>query len=660
MAIKKVIEVEIKDNAIATQDHFNDLRNEIKKTEEEVKDLSKTYGENSKEVKESVKQLNKLQDAYNNLSKEATDLNATFEDIYGDIKPLTARMGEAEDRLYELALAGKTSTQEYKDLLQATGDYKRIQQQTDLVVDAAANTMGQKLGGALQGATSAFAAVQGAMATMGVESEKINEALLKVQGAMALSEGVRGVREAIPIFTLLGTTIKTKLVSAFSTLKVAIIATGIGALVVAIGFAIQAWMEYNNSIEEAAEKQAKLNEEQKKSLELINKIINASEDLRNKKQGWLNDLKREIALIKAKGATEQEIFNKSKEILKQELYNQQVRYETLKMGSALEREEARKVKDEIKNTRNEIRVLEADFYRQRKEKRAEDNKDAKAKADALAKAEKEAKDLAYKEAKEKLAKEIELQDKQYDLLQESTNSKFEQEIFLLTKQYDAKFELAIGNAELEKALEDKQKTEIAEIREKYRQQEKEAQEKKDKAEKEAQEKKIADDKALLDSKYKMTYDTINALIGLNDLFNAKNEKDARRQFKINKALSLAQATIQTFQAVTGALTAGGNPIKLASGVQFIEAGIAAAVGGANIAKIAGTQFGGGGTTSVGGGIPSIGGGSESRAPQFNIVGQGGVGQAQFLEQKPMQAYVVSGEVTSQQALDRNRLRNATL
>ena len=31
-----------------------------------------------------------------------------------------------------------------------------------------------------------------------------------------------------------------------------------------------------------------------------------------------------------------------------------------------------------------------------------------------------------------------------------------------------------------------------------------------------------------------------------------------------------------------------------------------------------------------------------------------------LQQQPLQAYVVSGEVTSAQALDRNRMKNATL
>ena len=169
-------------------------------------------------------------------------------------------------------------------------------------------------------------------------------------------------------------------------------------------------------------------------------------------------------------------------------------------------------------------------------------------------------------------------------------------------------------------------------------------------------------KELLDSKYKMTYDTINALMGLNDLFNAKNEKDARKQFKINKALSLAQASIQTFQAVTGALTAGGNPIKLATGAQFIEAGIAAAIGAANIAKIAGTQFEGGASSgggSGGGSTPNLST-PQSVQPNFNIVGDSGVNQLDALKSQPSKVYVVSGEVSSAQALDRNRQRNATL
>ena len=59
----------------------------------------------------------------------------------------------------------------------------------------------------------------------------------------------------------------------------------------------------------------------------------------------------------------------------------------------------------------------------------------------------------------------------------------------------------------------------------------------------------------------------------------------------------------------------------------------------------------------GGSVPNIGGGS---APNFNVVGDSGVNQLATLQQQPTQAYVVSGEVTTAQALDRNRVQNATL
>ena len=158
---------------------------------------------------------------------------------------------------------------------------------------------------------------------------------------------------------------------------------------------------------------------------------------------------------------------------------------------------------------------------------------------------------------------------------------------------------------------------------------------------------------------------MSALSVLNDAIQAgagKSEKDQRRAFKSQKAFNLASAVVNTYLAVTGALTAGGNPIKLATGAQFVEAGIAGALGAVQIAKIAKTQFEGGATTTADTG-GNIGGGITAptmSAPQFNVVGQSGVNQLASLGQQPIQAYVVSGQVTSQQSLDRNRLANATL
>ena len=169
------------------------------------------------EIEVKTQQAVQSMDALSKSTKEAGkefDKAATFAERYGEeLQPLTSRMGEAEDRLYELANAGQTTTQEYKDLLKTVGEFRKVQINTDMAVDAAATTMGQKLGGALGGVTAGFSVAQGAFAAFGGESEEIEKALLKVQAAMAIQQGVQGIREAIPSFKALGAAIKSTTVS---------------------------------------------------------------------------------------------------------------------------------------------------------------------------------------------------------------------------------------------------------------------------------------------------------------------------------------------------------------------------------------------------------------------------------------------------------------
>jgi hypothetical protein len=158
----------------------------------------------------------------------------------------------------------------------------------------------------------------------------------------------------------------------------------------------------------------------------------------------------------------------------------------------------------------------------------------------------------------------------------------------------------------------------------------------------------------------LTAKSFSALADLAGSFNTKNEKDARKQFQVQKAFNLAAAITNTAMAVTGALTAGGNPIKLATGMQFVEAGIAATVGAANIIKISNSKFGGGANSGGGGNDNNAPTGAAPMTANFNTIGSSGINQLAQLQQTPTQAYVVSGEVTSAQALDRNRVQNATL
>jgi hypothetical protein len=143
---------------------------------------------------------------------------------------------------------------------------------------------------------------------------------------------------------------------------------------------------------------------------------------------------------------------------------------------------------------------------------------------------------------------------------------------------------------------------------------------------------------------------LQVLQAFSDASAKKGERDARKKFKTDKALAIGAATVQTASAVTGALTAGGNPIKLATGAQFVEAAIAAALGAAQIIKIKNQEFGGGGSsggdTNVS--VPSTGGGGDTGAQpaQFNPLA------ASFLQERPEQltprAFVLAGDVASQQ------------
>ncbi len=167
--------------------------------------------------------------------------------------------------------------------------------------------------------------------------------------------------------------------------------------------------------------------------------------------------------------------------------------------------------------------------------------------------------------------------------------------------------------------------------------------------------------ALTQQRFNLAQGALSALQGLNDAFSKDDEESAKKSFDRNKALAIALATVNTGQAVVNALTAGGNPLKLATGAQFVEAGLALATGVAQIATISKTQYTG--TGSQGGGestniaTPSSpGGGSASTAPQLDLsfLGEGAT------QSQPIQAFVIAQDVSNAQQANQQIQDQATL
>ena len=252
------------------------------------------------------------------------------------------------------------------------------------------------------------------------------------------------------------------------------------------------------------------------------------------------------------------------------------------------------------------------------------------------------------------------------ITEENTNRTLtdqEKETRAVNDKYFRLEELAKGNKDAEKEIEIAKLNELNDINLKY--QDIDYQNKKSAAEKEkALLLKTAQQRTDLALKYAKTF--VDVYASLNNLMNAadnerlsKMEKGSKEEealkkkmFKRDKALRIVQTVMDTASNVVQSVRNGGG---IPTGIPF---GIAAATMGAlQIAAISKAKFDGGNQQA-----PSAGGGGAA-APMtanFNTIGSSGINQLAQLQQTPTQAYVVSGEVTSAQALDRNRVQNATL
>ena len=165
------------------------------------------------------------------------------------------------------------------------------------------------------------------------------------------------------------------------------------------------------------------------------------------------------------------------------------------------------------------------------------------------------------------------------------------------------------------------------------------------------EKEEADAKAAaLDLAAAQRDNTLNAIISL-----------AGEGSKVGKAAALAQATISGIQGVQAAFTtAQASPITVAfPAYPFIQAGIAGAFALKTIKSIASSKKPSA-SSSGGGGAAA----SEPQAPSFNVVGASDTNQlAQAIgedNKKPVKAFVVSGDVSTAQSLDRNIVEGASI
>lgn len=496
-------------------------------------------------------------------------------------------------------------------------------------------------------------------------------------------------------------------------LKKALIATGIGALVVALGTIAAYWDEIVGFINGASKEQKDLLAETERTVAASQQALENTEasenslklagkterEIRNLKIQQTNELLKqtEIQLAQQRALRESQIDAAernqtiaagliafltipitallatidlaSKGLAKLGLIKESTNLtKGLTQGGAsllgFDPEKVSKEADEaIAETEGVLRRLKNQRDGYRLQNQNEDEQAEKDAADAAAQA---AQDKLDAEAK--AAEELAQLKKNIADAEANTEAEIRQkEIEDTEAHYQSLIDQAIKNGLDTEELERSKQERLAILREGYRQADAEAQQIASAKSSLINDEEIRNAQELNRTKIDLAMQGVGAL---NDIAQAAfqgNAKRARLAFRINKALSLTQAIMSTSQAVTAALAQTTDP-TITQSFRFANAAIAGAQGLSQIISISRQQF----NPSLGGGTGSVPRPSVAR-PTMSFNSQGvnrniGLDRSpnlanqisESLTGSPIKAYVVSQEVETQDKMNRKIRETATI
>lgn len=266
------------------------------------------------DTKNAQQQVDQLKESMAGLNKENNAATTSVKELRKELKAQK-----------DIMLSAEQGTKEYNDALQKAANIQHTLKEQMEEVNASAMDFGQIAGNVVKATGGIVAGFQAAKATMnlfGVENEAVLQSLEKMQNLMAITQAIPALDDGVKAFKRLGLAIKAAAAS-MSGLKAALVSTGIGALVVAVGLLAANWDKVTDAMRKwgiiSEDTEAKIKKQQK-----------ALEDWRT-------------ALDKARG----------------ELYNQETADKVSKMN-----EKAKKSYDEltksITNLELQQKVVEAD------------------------------------------------------------------------------------------------------------------------------------------------------------------------------------------------------------------------------------------------------------------------------------------------------------
>jgi hypothetical protein len=320
--------------------------------------------------------------------KEMSELAKNYEGVEQKAQGLRPRLTELNKALQEMAASGKRGSKEFVEMRNEAARLRDQIDKTNAEVKYFSDDLaGLKAGvSALQGVSAGFQAVTGIMAIAGVESEQFEKMLLKVQGAMAVTNSLQQVSNllrkegAIRLGALslatkvnaVATGIATAATTAWTVSAKALtsaihkipIVGWILAAVSALIALIAHWDKVVAGIKSAVNWLMfwkKASKEAETATDAVAVAVeNLSDQLERKNRlmaDGIDSLQHEIKLMKAQGKGIDEIKEKEQELLEQKIEQARLGYEMALRNNELTAKEREVAKQKLYDAQRELQYF---------------------------------------------------------------------------------------------------------------------------------------------------------------------------------------------------------------------------------------------------------------------------------------------------------------
>jgi hypothetical protein len=497
--------------------------------------------------------------------ESVNDAANSYEDL-GDAVAKTQR--EAE----RLATTFGINDDRTKEAIKVAGRYKQEMEQLDFAIDGARGGV-DTLFRATQGVVAGFEVAAGATALFGGESEQLEKILVKVQGAMVLGQGLKDIKEFGPAVKA-ATTGTLNWVKSLGLAKFALAGLGIGAIVVAF----QAFKDQLGGIIQFF-----------KDLSDAAGLTNfAAEELIKTQERAIDVLNRELAVMEAKGESEDKLYQKRLTIAQAEKKLADDRLALLKQGDE-GYEDALKVAADASNAITVLSETETQRLKAAAEERAKTRRESVQEQSDAAVAE-------FEILMSDFQKMTEMQDRYTNSLGTKAAQDRKNRATEAIKAQENEQQILQNLLEEELITQEEFEKKRNDLINYYNTLSKDA------------------DADYLRSRQLGFEEQLNdslrflQLSGqLAETFAGEDEKRAKKAFDINKGISIAEAIVNTYTGATAALAA---KTELYPYERFVKAALVISTGLAQVAQISKTKYNSKAGSTVASSNPSA-------VPRFN-------------------------------------------